>query len=129
MEDVKMVTGISLTHIFIDCKDPQKLQEFYHKLTGLEKRSMYDSPGLMINDTLMLMFSACDFDYVPPVWPEEENKQQKQIHLDFGVDDLDVAVEYALKLGAVKASNQYGGKHWVTLFDPEGHPFCLGIDD
>ena len=31
-----MLKGISLTHILIDYKDPQSLQVFYHKLTGLE---------------------------------------------------------------------------------------------
>ena len=124
-----MEKRISLSHIFIDCKDPLNLQEFYHKLTGLEKRSMYNSPGLVINTDLMLMFNKCDFEYIPPVWPEEDGKQQKQIHLDFGVDDLDTAVKTAIELGAFKAPHQYGGKHWVTLFDPEGHPFCLGIDD
>ena len=124
-----MEDKISLTHIFIDCKDPQRLQEFYHRLTGLEKRSMYNSPGLVFNDNLMLMFHACDFEYAPPVWPEEDGKQQKQVHLDFRVEDLDAAVEYAVELGAVKASHQYGGNQWVTLLDPEGHPFCLGVDD
>ncbi|MCL2820600.1 MAG: VOC family protein [Oscillospiraceae bacterium] len=124
-----MSIKISLTHIFIDCKDPAGLQEFYHKLTGLEKCKMYNSPGLVINKDLMLMFSACDFDYIPPVWPEEDGMQQKQIHLDFGVEDLDASVAYAVELGAVKAPQQYGVNHWVTLFDPEGHPFCLGIDD
>ena len=124
-----MVKGISLTHIFIDSNNPKILQEFYHKLTGFKKRSMYNSPGLIVNDNLMLMFITCDFDYIPPVWPEEKGKQQKQIHLDFRVEDLAAAVEFAVKLGAVVASNQYGGNHWVTLFDPEGHPFCLGIDD
>ena len=123
------INKIALSHVFIDCKEPLRLQEFYHKLTGLEKRSMYNSPGLVVNHDLMLMFYKCDFDYIPPVWPEEEGKQQKQIHLDFVVDDLDNAVEIAIELGAVKALNQYGGKHWATLFDPEGHPFCLGIDD
>ena len=124
-----MVKKIILSHIFIDCKNPLLLQDFYHKLTGLEKRSMYNSPGLVINDNLMLMFSACDFEYMPPVWPEEDGKQQKQVHLDFGVEDLNAAVEFAMKLGAIKAPHQYGGNHWVTLFDPEGHPFCLGVDD
>jgi uncharacterized glyoxalase superfamily protein PhnB len=124
-----MAKGISLTHIFVDCKEPLILQEFYHRLTGLEKRSMYNSPGLVISNDLMLMFSACDFEFVPPIWPEEEGKQQKQIHLDFGVEDLDAAVEYAVELGAIKAPNQYGGNKWVTFFDPEGHPFCLGVDD
>ena len=124
-----MIKGLSLSHIFIDCKDPQNMQEFYHQLTGLEKRTMYNSPGLVLNSNLMLMFSACDFEYASPVWPEEDGKQQKQMHLDFGVEDLDVAVEAAVKLGAVKAQHQYGGKHWVTLLDPEGRPFCLGVDD
>ena len=124
-----MIKGLSLSHIFIDCKDPKKIQEFYHQLTGLEKRTMYNSPGLVLNNNLMLMFSACDFEYVSPVWPEEDGKQQKQMHLDFEVEDLDSAVEAAVKLGAVKAPDQYGGKHWVTLFDPEGRPFCLGVDE
>jgi len=124
-----MAKVATLSHIFIDCKDPIGMQEFYHNLTGLEKRTQWNHPGLMINDGLMLMFSACDFDYVPVVWPEEEGKQQKQVHLDFVVEDLDTAVKAAVKMGAVKASAQYGGTHWVTLFDPEGHPFCLGIDD
>ena len=124
-----MIKGLSLSHIFVDCKDPENLREFYYRLTGLEKRTVYNSPGLILNTNLMLMFSACDFEYVSPVWPEENGKQQKQLHLDFRVEDLDAAVEVAVELGAVKAPHQYGGNHWVTLFDPEGHPFCLGVDD
>ena len=124
-----MIKGLLLSHIFMDCKDPKNLQEFYYKLTGLEKRTMYNSPGLVLNSTLMLMFSACDFEYVSPIWPEEDGKQQKQFHLDFRVEDLETAVEAAVELGAVKAPHQYGNKHWVTLLDPEGHPFCLGVDD
>jgi len=124
-----MRNKISLSHIFIDCKDPQQLQEFYHGLTGLEKCIMYDSPGLIVNENLMILFLACDFDYIPPVWPEKAGRQQKQMHLDFAVEDLESAVAEAVRLGAVKAPDQYGGNLWVTLFDPEGHPFCLGVDE
>lgn len=124
-----MIKGISLTHIFIDCKDPRDLQDFYHKLTGLEKCAQYDLPGLRLEQGLMLLFQMCDVAYIPPVWPEEAGRQQKQMHLDFRVDDLDAAVEAAEELGATKAAYQYGGNRWVTLFDPEGHPFCLGIDE
>jgi len=53
-----MVKGISLTHIFIDCKEPLILQEFYHRLTGLEKRSMYNSPGLVISKLQNKQFSS-----------------------------------------------------------------------
>lgn len=64
-------------------------------------------------------------DYAAPVWPEETGKQQKQMHFDFQVDDVYVAVEKAISLGATKAPNQYGGEHFITMFDPAGHPFCL----
>ena len=47
------------------------------------------------------------------------------MHFDFQVDDLSTAVTQAEAIGAVKANSQYGGDHFVTMFDPEGHPFCL----
>jgi hypothetical protein len=34
-------------------------------------------------------------------------------------------VEEAIKLGATKSAAQYGGEQFVTMLDPEGHPFCL----
>ncbi|MCL2828671.1 MAG: VOC family protein [Oscillospiraceae bacterium] len=123
-----MSSKILLSHIFIDCKNPQNLRAFYHRLTGLEKRTMYDLPGLVASENLMLLFNTCEVDYIPPVWPEETGKQQKQMHLDFAVENLESAVEEAVRLGAVKAPDQYGGNLWVTLFDPEGHPFCLGVE-
>lgn len=63
--------------------------------------------------------------YTRPIWPEEEGKQQKQMHFDFQVEDLPQAVERALSLCAVKAGAQFGGEDFVTLLDPSGHPFCL----
>lgn len=47
------------------------------------------------------------------------------MHFDFQVDDVYVAVEKAISLGATKTPNQYGGEHFTTMFDPAGHPFCL----
>jgi hypothetical protein len=124
-----MIKGISLTDIFIDCKDPENLREFYYKLTGWERVMKYDTPGLVAKDNLVILFVECDVPHVPPVWPEEAGKQQKQIHLDFAVEDLSSAVLTAIRLGAKKAPNQFGGDFWVTLLDPEGHPFCLGVDE
>jgi predicted enzyme related to lactoylglutathione lyase len=68
---------------------------------------------------------GCDFDYIPPVWPEEPGRQQKQMHFNFQVDDLQSTVEEAVRLGATKPAQQFGGEKWVTLLDPQGHPFCL----
>jgi hypothetical protein len=80
---------------------------------------------------MVVHFMQSDFDYIPPVWPEEPGKQQKQMHFNFQVDDLPAAVVGAIKLGATKAAAQYGGnpcdggEHFITMIDPEGHPFCL----
>jgi catechol 2,3-dioxygenase-like lactoylglutathione lyase family enzyme len=124
-----MIKGISLTDIFIDCKDPAKLREFYYNLTGWDKIDRYDTPALVARDGLAVLFVESEVMYEPPVWPEEIGKQQKQIHLDFAVDDLQQAVSEATSLGARLAENQFGGELWVTLLDPDGHPFCFGVDE
>lgn len=46
------------------------------------------------------------------------------VHLDFKVDDLEKAVEHAVKCGARIADTQYYETSTV-LIDPAGHPFCL----
>lgn len=45
-------------------------------------------------------------------------------HLDFAVNDVEKAVEYALTCGAKKSNLQFS-TDWTVMFDPEGHPFCL----
>ena len=121
-----MIRGICLGNIGIDCRDAVKLRDFYAGLLGWEKREMYACPALRSPEGVVFLFDqAEDFGYVPPVWPEEPGKQQKQMHFDFQVDDLPSAVDQAETLGAVRAGSQYGGAHFVTMFDPEGRPFCL----
>lgn len=118
-----MLKGICLGNIMVDCADEEKLCDFYYKLLGGEKRRMYGRPALY-NEGIVFLFIEED-NYIPPVWPEVEGKQQKQMHFDFQVDDVMAAVEYAKSLGASEADSQFGGIEWVTMFDPAGHPFCL----
>ena len=121
-----MITGACFGDVAIDCKDARKLQDFYAELLGWEKREMYGCPAVSSQSGIVFLFmQADDFDYIQPVWPEQPGSQQKQMHFDFQVDDLSTAVTQAKTIGAVKAKNQYGGDDWVTMFDPEGHPFCL----
>jgi hypothetical protein len=51
-------------------------------------------------------------------------EQLMMIHLDFGVDDLDAAVAWAVEAGARAADHQPQDDVRVML-DPDGHPFCL----
>lgn len=120
-----MISNLTIGDISIDCANPERTRDFYAALTGWEKREAYGCPALVDKKGLLILFMGCDFKYIPPVWPEEDGKQQKQMHFNFGVDDLTAAVEEAIKHGATKATAQYGGDHFVTMLDPEGHPFCL----
>jgi hypothetical protein len=120
-----MIKDIAIGDISIDCAVPEKLCEFYAKLTGWQIHVLYGYPAVVAENGLVIIFMACDFDYLPPVWPEIPGKQQKQMHFNFQIDNLTSAVEYAISLGAVKPESQYGGDDFVTLLDPEGHPFCL----
>jgi Glyoxalase-like domain len=58
------------------------------------------------------------------VWPERRGEQDKMIHLDIKVNDLDAAVAHALAAGARLAEHQ-GRADVRVLLDPAGHPFCL----
>lgn len=118
-----MVNGINLGNIMVDCDNEQKLCEFYHKLLGWEKSKMFACPALSNKNGIVFLFIKKE-DYIPPIWPEEEGKQQKQMHFDFQVQDVASAVEYAQSIGTKRAILQFGGSEWVTI-DPAGHPFCL----
>ena len=63
-------------------------------------------------------------EYEPPVWPEKPEAQQQMAHLDFAVNDLEKAVQYAVDCGATIADDQFSDG-WRVMFDPAGHPFCL----
>lgn len=118
-----MIEGICLGDVILDCGDGRRLRKFYEGLLGGEALELYGLPGLKTGGRLLLF--AQEPDYVPPVWPEEEGRQQKQMHFDFQVPDLAAAVKQAESLGAVRAKAQFGGEDFVTLLDPAGHPFCL----
>ena len=119
-----MTDEVRLGNVMVDCGDEQALQSFYGQLLNWETATLFGRPAVRSAEGVVFLFCQ-EEDYVPPVWPEKDGCQQKQMHFDFQVDSVLEAVEKALKLGAVKAPAQYGGERFVTLLDPAGHPFCL----
>ena len=110
-----------------DCKNADKLADFYAALLGWEKiLSGNGWAGLRSPQGWILAFQEIE-EYTPPVWPWEEGKQQQMAHIDFLVDDLAGTVEHAIACGAQKADVQYFETVTVML-DPEGHPFCLSAE-
>jgi catechol 2,3-dioxygenase-like lactoylglutathione lyase family enzyme len=63
-----------------------------------------------------------------PVWPSTADDQIATQHLDIAVDDLEAGVRRAVELGATLAEFQPQDDVRV-LFDPDGHPFCLYVED
>ncbi|MEZ3497096.1 MAG: VOC family protein [Lachnospiraceae bacterium] len=114
----------ALGNVMVDCADEKSLQNFYAELLGWEKATLFARPAVKSPNGIVFLFCE-ESDYVPPVWPEETGKQQKQMHFDFQVTCVADAVKHAEALGARKAAEQFGGDAFVTMFDPAGHPFCL----
>ena len=119
-----MVDEVVLGNVMVDCDDERKLQRFYGELLGWEMCELFARPAVSSSSGIVFLFIE-EKDYVPPVWPEDTGKQQKQMHFDFQVDNVAEMVKKAESLGAKKAESQFGGNDFVTMFDPAGHPFCL----
>lgn len=115
---------VALGNVMVDCGDERALQAFYAELLGWERCELFAKPAVRSEAGMVFLFEEIE-GHVPPVWPEEPGRQQKQMHFDFQVEDVEAAVRHALALGAVKAAAQFGGDDFVTLLDPAGHPFCL----
>lgn len=107
-----------------DCRNADALADFYVKLLGWEKiLSGGGWAGLRSPYGWIFAFQEVA-EYTPPVWPWEANQQQQMAHVDFLVDNLADAIAHAIACGATKSPVQYFETS-TTLFDPEGHPFCL----
>jgi catechol 2,3-dioxygenase-like lactoylglutathione lyase family enzyme len=120
-----MANNIRLGDIVVDCKDADQLCSFYTGLLGWKRGEFFGNPTAVSEDGSIVFVFVPEEDYVPPVWPEEDGKQQKQVHFDFLVPDVAEAVARAEALGAVKAQAQFGGDAFTTMIDPAGHPLCL----
>ncbi len=119
-----MPDEVVLGNVMVDCDNEKKLQKFYGELLNWEMCELFARPAVRSSSGIVFLFIEED-DYVPPVWPEKTGKQQKQMHFDFQVENVMEMVKKAELLGATKAKSQFGGKDFVTMFDPAGHPFCL----
>lgn len=120
---------IKMYSFTIDCLEPYKLAKFYADLLKWAI-AFYDKDYACIcpTGTYQGAYPGITFqrnpEYVPPVWPEKSEAQQQMAHLDFAVNNLEEAVQYAIQCGATMAEKQFSDS-WRVMIDPAGHPFCL----
>ena len=119
---------LRLATVCIDCSDAGAMADFYGRLLGWEVTLREPNWVLMRDPTggTGLSFHA-EAGYRAPTWPEQPGGQDKMLHLDIKVADLDVAVAHALSSGARLAEHQPQTRVRVLL-DPADHPFCLFLD-
>ncbi|MET8565916.1 VOC family protein [Streptomyces flaveolus] len=110
--------------VTFDCADPIELSRFYGEMFGLPVTYSTDDFVLLggTDGAAGLGFNRLS-DYRRPTWPDPA--QEKQAHIEVGVDDLDTAEERLLELGAAKPEAQPQPDRWRVLLDPAGHPFCI----
>ncbi len=116
---------LRLTTVCLDCDDAHAMAAFYGALLGWTP-TVSEPEWVLMRDPdggVGLSFQA-EAGYVAPTWPEEPGAQQKMIHLDVWVDDLDAAVAHALACGGRLAAHQPRPDLRVIV-DPAGHPVCL----
>ena len=119
---------LRLETVNIDCADAGAMADFYGRLLGWAV-TLRDDDFVLMRDPAGgtgLSFQERS-DYRAPTWPEVPGGQDKMLHLDIRVDDLDAAVAHALACGARLAEYQ-GRTDLRVLLDPAGHPFCLFIE-
>jgi len=114
----------SIIGICFDCRDAKVLGDFYYKLTGWVKEiEGKEFVALRTPEDILLVFQTVE-NFIPPVWPSDNENQQQMAHIDFFVDNLIETEELAIKLGAKKSEIQFYEDSTVML-DPAGHPFCI----
>jgi catechol 2,3-dioxygenase-like lactoylglutathione lyase family enzyme len=114
--------------VCIDCSDANAMADFYGELLGWEI-TYRDDDFILMRDPgggAGLSFQARQ-DYRPPTWPEQRDSQDKMMHLEIRMEDLDAAVAHTLASGGRLAGYQ-GRDDLRVMLDPAGHPFCLFLE-
>ncbi|MCT2589448.1 VOC family protein [Streptomyces sp. N2-109] len=115
--------SIRYVAVTFDCQDPAEMARFYGEALGLPVAYASDDFILLGKEGAAGLGFNRLTDYRRPTWPDPA--QEKQAHLELGVEDLDVAQARLLGLGAAEPSLQPEPDRWRVLLDPAGHPFCI----
>lgn len=116
---------VTLRTVNHDCPDAAAMARFYGGLLGWEP-TVVEPDWILMRDPrggTGVSFQQIE-GFERPTWPEEPGRQQKMIHLDLLVTDLQEAVALALSVGGTLAEPQ-DREDLRVILDPAGHPLCL----
>lgn len=110
----------TLAMVTLDAPNAAVLGEFYSSVLGWPIVYSDENYAMLTGPSHALGIGTTP-DYQRPSWPDDGHKQ---FHLDLAADDIRVAADRCVELGATRAEPQ-PGETWVVLLDPAGHPFCI----
>lgn len=115
--------------VAIDCLDAGPVAHFYERLLGFEVRDLGPMWAQLFDPAGGVHLNVQgEPKYEPPTWPEAPGEQQKMLHFEVEVDDLEAAVTTAIEAGGTEAPWQppdRDSKRIRVVLDPAGHPLCL----
>jgi predicted enzyme related to lactoylglutathione lyase len=112
------VAGITVSGVTIDSAEPEKLAAWWAEALGWQlDGSSCRAPGGGLQ--------RLEFMAVP-----ETKRVKNRVHIDFGADDVQAAVDRLVAMGATIAWEEDFppelGYRNLVLRDPEGNEFCVG---
>lgn len=113
----------SLRSVVVDCREPRALADFYAGLLGGDVTAEEDDWVVLTEPTGHRLAFQLSPEHRPPTFPDPAGSQQ--FHLDIHVEDVDVAEQQALALGATRVTDAPGENDFRVYRDPAGHTFCL----
>ena len=114
----------TLKMVTLDSSDAERDAAFWSAVLGWELAYAGDGYAMLAGPDHALGFGTVP-DFAAPAWPNVHGS--KQFHFDLAVEDLAVAEQRVVELGATLPEAQPGGDRWRVLLDPSGHPFCLTL--
>jgi catechol 2,3-dioxygenase-like lactoylglutathione lyase family enzyme len=115
---------ISRTIVVLDAADLDAASSFWAGLLGGRVEAEDDWHSIYVDGEPRMAVQLAP-DHVAPQWPDGA---PQQIHLDLYVEDIAVAHQEAMALGArllQAAGNPAADEGFQVYADPAGHPFCL----
>jgi hypothetical protein len=120
-----MSDTIRLDVTTMNAPDALALAQFYAELTGGHATGTSNWAAVNGPNGYIAFHQVEQFR--PPQWPGSEVPMH--LHLDFFVDDLELAGRRALAAGATRLDHQPNADHCIVYADPAGYPFCLSLWD
>ena len=105
----------------LDCLDPRRLAEFWAEAIDYRQAAQVGAY------TVLAPREGSGPEFVLQCVPEAKTGKNR-MHLDIRADQLDVAVDRLMSLGARRLQAdvlEEVGFRWVVMADPEGNEFCV----